>query len=99
MRDMTTNIRLAMHPSQTLTIALLLAMTAWPGSAAFAASDTPRSQKTTNHRNDAQKPLQAARPRQPVACAEFGPGFVRMPGSNSCIRMGGGVGLDVGAVP
>ena len=47
----------------------------------------------------AVQPLQAARPRQPVACAEFGPGFVRMPGSNSCIRMGGGVGLDVGAVP
>lgn len=96
---MTTKARTAMQSRPTLIIPLLLAITAWPGSAAFAASDTPRSPKAKRHSMETAKPLQAARPRQPVACAEFGPGFVRMPGSNSCIRMGGGVGLDVGAVP
>lgn len=96
---MTTNIRTATQSRRTLVIALLLAMAAWPDSAAFAAPDTSRSQKVTRPRADTPKPLQAARPRQPVACAEFGPGFVRMPGSDSCIRMGGGVGLGVGAVP
>ncbi|TKT72931.1 hypothetical protein YH63_016705 [Afipia massiliensis] len=44
-----------------------------------------------------QKPL--ARQRPSTSCAEFGAGFVRMPGSDSCIRFGGGVGIGVGAVP
>lgn len=43
------------------------------------------------------KPL--ARSRPSASCAEFGPGFVRMPGSDSCMRFGGGVGIGVGAVP
>ncbi len=97
---MTPNNRPAMQLRQPLIISLLLAVAAWPGAAAFAASDiSPRSQKTAKPHSDVQKPIQAVRPRQPVACAEFGPGFVRMPGSDSCIRMGGGVGLGVGAVP
>lgn len=44
------------------------------------------------------QPLKLARPQR-SACSEFGPGFVRMPGSESCIRFGGGVGIGVGAVP
>lgn len=44
-----------------------------------------------------QKPL--ARPRTTTSCSEFGAGFVRMPGSDSCIRFGGGVEMGVGAVP
>ncbi|EKS31823.1 hypothetical protein HMPREF9696_04044 [Afipia clevelandensis ATCC 49720] len=44
------------------------------------------------------QPLKPARPQR-SACSEFGPGFVRMPGSDSCIRFGGGVGIGVGAVP
>ncbi len=93
---MTTNSRTAMQPQRIFSIALLLAMTAWPGSAAFAASDMSRDIKTTKHRADAPKPLQAARPRQPVACAEFGAGFVRMPGSDSCVRVGGAIDIGVG---
>jgi len=37
--------------------------------------------------------------RQFTYCSKFGPGFVRMPGSDSCMRFGGGVGLGVGTVP
>lgn len=44
-----------------------------------------------------QKPL--ARPRATASCSEFGAGFVRMPGSDSCIRLGGGVEMGVGSVP
>lgn len=33
-----------------------------------------------------------ARPRSSAACSEFGAGFVRMPGSDSCIRVGGSIG-------
>lgn len=48
--------------------------------------------------HQAAKPQPVARPR-PTPCSEFGAGFVRMPGSDSCIRFGGGVGIGVGAVP
>ena len=36
--------------------------------------------------------------RQPVAtsCAQYGAGFVRLPGSDSCIRFGGGLDIGVG---
>ncbi|MDO8980619.1 MAG: hypothetical protein Q7V17_15430 [Afipia sp.] len=44
-----------------------------------------------------QKPL--ARPRTTMSCSEFGAGFVRMPGSDSCVRFGGSVGIGVGTVP
>lgn len=29
-------------------------------------------------------------------CAEFGPGFTRAPGSDTCVRFGGGIGVGVG---
>lgn len=45
------------------------------------------------------QPLKPMSRSQRSACSEFGPGFVRMPGSDSCIRFGGGVGIGVGAVP
>ncbi len=54
----------------------------------------PRPQARTQ-----DQPLKPSPRRQPAACSEFGPGFVRMPGSDSCIRFGGGVGIGVGAVP
>lgn len=56
----------------------------------------PRSRPQSAAQHQPLKPVSRA---QPAACAEFGPGFVRMPGSDSCIRFGGGVGIGVGAVP
>jgi len=38
------------------------------------------------------RPKAAANP-----CAEYGPGFVRVEGSSTCIRIGGGIGVGVGA--
>jgi hypothetical protein len=37
--------------------------------------------------------------RQPAAnsCMQYGAGFVRLPGSDTCIRMGGGLDVSVGA--
>lgn len=29
-------------------------------------------------------------------CAAFGPGFVRMPGSDTCVKVGGGIGIEAG---
>lgn len=62
-------------------------------------SKTPqqRPQAAKPDRTGAQKPL--ARPRTTTSCSEFGAGFVRMPGSDSCVRFGGSVGIGVGTVP
>jgi hypothetical protein len=39
------------------------------------------------------------RPAQAAAnpCAEYGPGFVRVEGSSTCIKIGGSIGVGVGA--
>jgi hypothetical protein len=31
------------------------------------------------------------------ACPEYGAGFYRLDGSDTCVRIGGGIGTDVGA--
>lgn len=56
-----------------------------------------RPHAATSHDTTKAKPL--ARSRPTTSCAEFGAGFVRMPGSDSCMRFGGSVGIGVGAVP
>jgi hypothetical protein len=40
-------------------------------------------------------PLRAAKPAA-NPCAEYGPGFVRIEGSSTCIKIGGGFGVGVG---
>lgn len=81
-----------------LVTALLVAALTWPN-AARAASERKLDLSTPSPRMDAPKPKQTARPRRSTSCAEFGPGFVRLPGSDSCMRIGGGVEMGVGAVP
>jgi hypothetical protein len=49
----------------------------------------------------ARKPAQTvAKPpqRSPQAnpCAAYGPGFVRMEGSDTCVKLGGGIGIGAG---
>lgn len=79
------------------TICCLLAFTLCAAvNSASAAPDKRRGIKKTHTRSHASAPRKAARPQ---SCGEFGAGFVRMPGSDSCIRFGGGVGMGVGAVP
>jgi hypothetical protein len=49
----------------------------------------------------AQKPAAADRllPTKPAAansCAAYGPGFVKVAGSDSCVKIGGGIGIEAG---
>lgn len=51
----------------------------------------PRRKQTT------QRPDQpVARPRQSMSCAEYGAGFARAPGSDTCVHIGGGIDVGVG---
>jgi len=51
---------------------------------------------TPKQNSDGSKPKQTSRPRS-SSCSEFGAGFVRMPGSDTCVRIGGGVDMGVGS--
>lgn len=57
----------------------------------------PRQRATAPTPKPQPKPIE--RPRQATSCAQYGAGFMRMPGSDSCVRIGGGVEMGVGAVP
>lgn len=85
-----------MQTRRTLIFCLVLAVTAPHGTAALAASDTPHGVKSKRHRADTPKPVQATRARQPVSCAQFGAGFVRMAGSDTCIQIGGAIDIGGG---
>jgi hypothetical protein len=87
------------HMFRSITAAAVCTALASAAHAQQMETKTPRqrSQASKPDHTAAQKPL--ARQRPSASCAEFGAGFVRMPGSDSCIRFGGGVGIGVGAVP
>ena len=50
---------------------------------------------TAKQNSGASTPKQTARPRS-SSCSEFGAGFVRMPDSDTCVRLGGGMDVGVG---
>ena len=56
----------------------------------------------THDRRADERDVKVTSPRQkavrpsPKSCPEFGPGFVRVEGSSSCVRLGGGIGVDAG---
>ena len=41
-------------------------------------------------------PRKKVGPAAQKSCPEFGPGFVRVEGSSSCVRVGGAASVDVG---
>lgn len=44
-------------------------------------------------RKTSEKPLS----RAPKPCAEFGPGFVKAEGSDTCVRIGGSISIGTGS--
>ncbi len=52
--------------------------------------------KTQRPRPDDSKLKPAARPRPTASCAEYGAGYVRVEGTGSCVRLGGGISVGVG---
>ena len=79
-------------------VSCLLAAIVSQSGAAFAASDTSPGVKTKRHYSSAQK-SHAVRARPSDSCAQFGAGFVRMAGSDTCIKIGGAVDVDFGVGP
>ena len=60
-----------------------------------AAAEQPRLQKPGKAAtSDTSLPLK--RPSSANACAEYGAGFVRIEGSNTCMKIGGAVSVGAG---
>lgn len=49
--------------------------------------------KTQRSRSDDSKLKTAPRPRSTSSCAEYGAGYVRVEGTSSCVRLGGGISV------
>jgi len=64
--------------------------------AMFSASAASAQQ---SHDRKPDKPSVPLRPAKAAAnpCAEYGPGFVRVEGSSTCIKIGGSFSVGVGA--
>lgn len=78
--------------SLALSLSVLLAL-AWNGNA-FAQQQKHKPSKRAAPETTTAAPA----PRSPSnnPCAQYGAGFVRAPGSDTCIKIGGSVGVDVG---
>ena len=67
-------------------IILAVVVAALPGWAAVAQQTAPQPKKSVS-------PL---RPDKSKACAAYGAGFVKVEGSDMCIKIGGSVSVDAG---
>lgn len=74
---------------------LIAAVSLTPRSS-FAEPQQPRDNKASRQRATTPSDRPIAKPRQATSCAQFGAGFVRVPGSDSCVRLGGGIDVGVG---
>lgn len=64
-----------------------------PASTAVAEpSGTPHAQKPAA----ADRLLPTKRPASANSCAAYGQGFVKLAGSDTCVKLGGGIGIEAG---
>ena len=78
-------------PILAVSLAALLAL-----ASTACASAEPQKHKPRKH--PAHEATTAPVPRSPSQnpCAQFGAGFVRAPGSDTCVKIGGSVGIEAG---
>lgn len=62
--------------------------------ASSAAAEQPRAQKSGKSISTRQLPLKG--PRTDHSCAVHGAGFVRVDGTQTCVKIGGAVSIGVG---
>ncbi len=60
------------------------------------ASAEPQKHKPRKHPVQESTTTPVLRSPSSNPCAQYGAGFVRAPGSDTCVRIGGYVGVDVG---
>ena len=82
---------------------LAVSLTALPALAATilwtaCASAQQQQQKHKPRKHPAHEATTTFTPRAPArdSCAQYGAGFVRAPGSDTCVKIGGYVGVEAG---
>ncbi|HZD91373.1 MAG TPA: porin [Pseudolabrys sp.] len=70
---------------------LAIVLVALPFAGAMARETAPHAGR--HHHRDAKS---VRHPDSAKACAAYGAGFVRVPGTNTCVRLSGSVSVDVG---
>lgn len=79
---------------RSLTIFIVsLMVIAWSGTAS--AQHDKRKPRKPAAQEATSAPAPRTTPRDP--CAQYGAGFTRMPGSDTCVRIGGSVGVEGGS--
>jgi hypothetical protein len=73
----------------------LLVMFALVLASAVAAAEQPRFQKA-DKAAPSGKSLPLKRPNSANACAQYGAGFVKIEGTNTCMKIGGAVSVGAG---
>jgi Porin subfamily len=73
----------------------LLVMMAVVLPAVAAVAEQPRLQKS-DKASTSGKSLPLKRPSSANACAEYGAGFVRIEGTNTCMKIGGAISVGAG---
>lgn len=73
-------------------IILLAAVTLLP----LAAQAQQTNDRNSRKPNETRAARPADRPSGMKPCPEYGAGFYKVDGSDTCVRIGGGVGIDVG---
>jgi hypothetical protein len=54
------------------------------------------AQQSHQPRKNIPKSKTLHRPANANPCAQYGPGFVKVAGSDMCVKIGGGVGIEAG---
>lgn len=75
------------------TVALATLATVLPNADAFAAQSR---RKTTTEQPAVDTPAKPVTRRKATSCAEYGPGFVAVDGTGTCVKIGGSIGVDAG---
>ncbi|MCA6113719.1 porin [Bradyrhizobium sp. WSM 1738] len=65
-------------------------------SSVAAVAEQPRPQKLDKAAASSGKALPLKRPGSANTCAEYGAGFVRIEGTNTCMKIGGAVSVGAG---
>lgn len=64
--------------------------------ASMALAEPPNSQKPARQPAAADRPLPTKGARAVNSCTGYGPGFVKVDGTETCVKLGGGIGIETG---
>ena len=73
---------------------LLVIMVVWPASIALA--EPSNRQKPSRQPAPADRLLPTKGTGVGNPCAAYGPGFVKVDGTGTCVKLGGGIGIETG---